>query len=101
MVAKSPEARVRDPVIKYAKQQGIACIRMYFGPGVNTGWPDDILLLLGGKPLFIEFKKIRGEPTTKQQKRIDELRSFGYRAHAVNDVAYGKKLIDDYLEIDR
>ena len=100
-MAKSPEARVRDPVIKYAKQQGIHCIRMHFGVGVNTGWPDDILLLQGGKPLFIEFKGPGKLPTAKQQKRIGELRSFGYRAHAVDDVVYGKQLIDDYLEIDR
>ena len=56
-MAKGPEARlVRDPTMKWCKQQGIANIRCYFGPGLSTGWPDDIILIPGGRPLFIEFK---------------------------------------------
>lgn len=32
----------------------------------ETGWPDRMFLIPGGRPLFIEFKRPGGEPDPKQ-----------------------------------
>lgn len=77
-MGKTPEAKVRDPVIKWAKAHGIPNIRCYFGPGLSTGWPDDIFLVKGGRPLFIEFKAPGKSPTARQRDRIKTLKEQGY-----------------------
>ncbi len=80
-MAKGAEARlVRDPTIRAAKQMGVKSIRMYFGPGVQTGWPDDLFLIPGGRPLFIEFKAPGEEvtPGSNQERKINDLIGLGY-----------------------
>ncbi len=96
-MAKTEEAKVRDPVIDYAHKRGVRTIRMYFGPGIQTGWPDDLFLLPGGRPLLIEFKAPGEEPTKKQQIKIDLLEEFGYAVEVCDNKEEGKKLIDEYL----
>jgi len=100
-MSKTPEAKVRDPVIKYAERLGIVHIRLYFGPGMHTGWPDDIFLLPGGRPLFIEFKRAGRPPTKKQMYRIKQLRELGYRVLWTDDSAIAKHALDEYLIDDQ
>lgn len=78
-MTKGPEAKlVRDPTMRWAKKHGIKSIRMYFGPGIQNGWLDDLFLIPGGKPLFIEFKAPGKKPTPKQAEKIKLLQDLGY-----------------------
>jgi len=97
-MSKTPEAKVRDPVIKYAERLGIVHIRLYFGPGMHTGWPDDIFLIYDGKPLFMEFKAPGKEPTKKQLYRLKTLWSLGYCAEWVDNPDVGRQHLLFYLE---
>jgi len=64
--------------MKWAKQHGLKSIRLYFGPGVASGWPDDLFLIPGGCPVFIEFKAPGKEATPTQAKKIKLLRELDY-----------------------
>tara|TARA_R110000772_G_C13310278_1_gene440210 strand:+ start:1547 stop:1879 length:333 start_codon:yes stop_codon:yes gene_type:complete len=75
---KTPEAKVRDPVITWAKKNGIHHIRMYFGPGMRVGWPDDLFLIPGGRPVFLEAKALGKLPTEMQWQKIELLEEQGY-----------------------
>lgn len=44
----------------------------------NTGYPDRMFLIPGGKPVFIEFKKPGGVLSKKQQYTISLLQRLGY-----------------------
>lgn len=77
-MAKTPEAKERDPTVAFARKLGIKSIRMYFGPGIRTGWPDDLFLIPGGRPLFLEAKARGKELTKQQEKRKKELEEDGY-----------------------
>lgn len=74
----TPEARVRNPVVAYAKTLGIGHIRMHMGFGSKSGWPDDTFLIPGGRPFFVEFKAPGKEPRPLQYHRMQELRDLGY-----------------------
>lgn len=82
----TPEAKVRDPVVKWAKGKGILHIRLSFRPGVRVGAPDDLFLLRRvagartGIPCFAEFKRPGKEPTAIQAARLEALREQGYHA---------------------
>lgn len=93
MNTKKLEKAIRDPVVNYAKKLGIHTIRMYFGPGIQTGWPDDLFLIPGGRPLFIEFKAPGNTPSKKQEKKIQILKDAGYSVHWTDSVEKGKYLI--------
>lgn len=76
----TPEAKVRNPVVKWAKAQGILHQRQSYRPGVKQAFPDDVFLLPGGRPYYIEFKRPGKQPTPLQQHRIDSLKEIGYDA---------------------
>lgn len=46
--------------------------------GSDTGYPDRIFWLPGGKPVLIEFKRPGGKISPKQQYQIDRLKKLGY-----------------------
>ena len=46
-------------------------------PG-QTGYPDRIIWIPGGKPMLVEFKRPGEKPTKKQQYIISELQKLGY-----------------------
>lgn len=77
-MAGSPESKVRDPAVKWWKGLGYKHIRFAFRRGVTSGWPDDLFLVPGGTPMFIEFKGPGKVPTPLQQQRAVELWEQGY-----------------------
>ncbi len=97
-MAKTREAKVRDPVIKYAHSLGIRTIRMYFGPGVQTSWPDDLYLIPGGVALFLEAKAPGEKPTKKQQLKMKYLTDADYSVAWYDNVEEGKSYIDEAME---
>ena len=51
----------------------------------NTGYPDRVFWIPGGKPLFIEFKTPDGELSEKQKYHIDRLRKDGYNVEVCDN----------------
>lgn len=83
----TPESKVRDPVVKWAKSQGILHVRMAMRPGVASGVPDDLFLLPAGLAVFIEFKRPGKEPTPLQNAKLLRLVDLGYIAFWADDSA--------------
>ena len=65
------EARLRDGV----KAMGGICWK-FVSPG-TTGVPDRLIILPGGKIIFVELKSDTGQTSAIQKHRIDELRNIG------------------------
>lgn len=97
-MAKTREAKVRDPVVRYARSLGIRSIRMYFGPGVQTAWPDDLFLIPGGRPLFLEAKAPGEVPSKKQELKISQLEEQEYDVAWYDNVEEGKSFINEAME---
>lgn len=93
-MAKTEEGKIQDAVIRYAGKKGIRHIRLYFGPGMQTGWPDVMFLIPGGYPLFIEFKALGKKPTEKQKVKIKILWDLDYDVYVCDNVEDGKRFID-------
>lgn len=76
----TPEAKVRNPVVTWAKRQGWMHVRMSFRPGVTAGVPDDLFLLPGGRAVFIEFKRPGKAPTALQFEKLRKANELGFYA---------------------
>jgi hypothetical protein len=63
----------------------------------DAGWPDRLLLIPGGKPLFIEFKRPGEVPRPLQAQRIDTLRALGYDVSVIDDYDKGMQIIRSKL----
>lgn len=78
-MAMTPEAKVLARAKKQAKASGLKPIRCAFMPGVESGWPD--LLILGPFRciLFMETKSA-GKPLTKLQdhRRHEIVNLYGH-----------------------
>lgn len=73
----TPESKVRDPVVAWAKQNGFLHFRMSFRPGVRQGVPDDLFIAPGGLHVWVEFKAPGKFPTELQMHRIHTLMQNG------------------------
>lgn len=93
-MASKEEKKVQNGAIKHAYSLGITVIRLFFGPGITTGWPDVLFLIPGGRPLFIEFKAPEEVPTKKQYKKINDLREAGYAVGWSDDIEEASLMID-------
>ena len=72
------EKQIEKRFLKSMKRLGIPTIKLTGQYG--TGWPDRLILIPGGRPVFIEFKAEGKEPTDRQHHRIDQLKTLGYDA---------------------
>lgn len=64
----------------------VPCIPLKLIEGSETGWPDGIFLIPGGKPLFIEFKWPGKKPDPKQVYMHTLLRNLGYDVEVHDNV---------------
>ena len=94
----TPEARIQANTLAWASQRGVQAIRLSFRIGVASGWPDAMLLIPGGKPLFIEFKRPGALPSTLQAHRIKVLRELGYACEVCDSRDSARAAITQALE---
>lgn len=71
--------KVENPAISRALDTlGVPSIPLKLTRGSETGRPDVLFLIPGGKPLFIEFKDGDNKPEPKQEYWIEILTTLGY-----------------------
>src|ERR1044071_8648274 len=92
------EAKTRHKTIRYAKGRGVPHIRLAFMPGVAVGWPDDIFLIWGGRPLLMEFKGPGCVPSPIQLRRHEQLRGLGYDVAVCDDFDAARRAISQALD---
>jgi hypothetical protein len=76
VLEKAIEAAVRKKV----KAMGGKAIKLSGGP---KGMPDRLILLPGGRAIFLEFKAANGKPSALQPYWIKALRALGFKAAIV------------------
>ncbi len=78
-LADQTEADVRDPVVRWAKANGILHERNHKGKGAATGWPDDRFYFGSGRCYIIEFKRpVGGTLSARQEYIINLLKAAGH-----------------------
>jgi hypothetical protein len=91
---------VQDPVVRWAKEQGIVCVR--FTPKGDVGWPDHIFVIREtGRVIWIEFKAPGEKPEPIQAYRHDQLRDAKQHVYVVDDKAAGIAILQAHLEPPR
>jgi hypothetical protein len=67
----------------------------------DTGWPDRVFWLPGGKPLLIEFKQPGGELEPKQIEIHAQLRRLGYDVQVHDNAAEAFSAVIDAVDTPR
>lgn len=83
------EKAIERYLVEQAKINGLLCLK-YSNPNM-VGYPDRLLVLLGGGVIWVELKSRGQKPTKIQQIRMAELTGMG---HLV-------KVIDNKPDIDK
>lgn len=73
-------------------------IRKMNGMGMRS-WPDRCFFIPGGKPFFIEFKRLGEEPTKLQAQTIKELLEDGYDVEVHDSAEDAKKAIESRVKM--
>lgn len=86
------EARLRDGV----KAMDGICWK-FVSPG-TTGVPDRIIILPGGKIIFVELKADTGRTSAIQQYRINELRNIGADVRILKGLSQVRAFLEEVME---
>jgi hypothetical protein len=93
------EKQVRDPVVVFAKKNGVLHERNHKGPGAATGFPDDRFYFAKGRCLMIEFKaEVSGAISARQKLIIDTLRDAGHDVEVHNNTDEAVRAITQRLD---
>lgn len=94
---KRLEKSIENPVVAWAKKQGIRRVMKLNGMG-NRSMPDRMFFIPGGRPFLIEFKRPGCVPTELQTHTITELIEDGYDVEVHDTVLGAKAAITKRLE---
>jgi len=86
------ESSVEKRCMSYVRSKGGIGIKL--SPINRRGIPDRLVLLPGGKVLFIEFKRPGGKPRGNQQYWLARLQCMGFTAECMDNSDDFVKLID-------
>jgi hypothetical protein len=84
------EKRIERYLIEAVERQGGLCVK--FPPLFFSGFPDRLVLLPGGKIIFVETKAQGKHPSALQRRVHDRLRGLGFRVEVI-DSAEGVKAL--------
>lgn len=87
------ESKIENKLKREVKRIGGWPLK-FTSPGTN-GVPDRILLMPGGKAIFVECKAPGEKPRKLQQERIKKLRSLGFKVEIVDSYKAIRKLIQE------
>ena len=86
------EKRIEQKLVKAVKAHGGVAIKM--NPAGMNGIPDRLVLMPGGKALFIEVKAPGRKPRALQITRMKQLEALGFPCFVLDD----DKQIDEVIK---
>ena len=78
------EKTVEAALVKRVKELGGIAYK-WTSPG-RTGVPDRIVMIPGGKIIFVELKSPTGKLTVRQEREHDTIRAVGFDVIVINSV---------------
>lgn len=89
--AEVSEKMIERYLVDSAKNIGMPCLK-YSNPNM-VGYPDRLLVLPGGKAIWVELKSKGRKPTKIQEARIAELSGMGHTVKVIDNKADIDELI--------
>lgn len=86
------ESRIEAATTQAAKQVGGKALK-WVSPG-NPGVPDRIVILPGGRIIFVECKAPGKKPTALQAKVHDQLRALGCDVRVIDSLEAARAFIE-------
>ena len=87
------ENKLQAYLIREVKTRGLG-IAVKVDCSSRRGWPDLVVIPLGGETQFVELKTETGQLSLHQIAVIDAIQFYGGRVLTL----YGKAAVDDYLK---
>lgn len=92
------ERAIEKAVCAYANASGFMVKKMQTGIGGAAGWPDR-MFIKNGRVFFIEFKRPGGKLSSMQGVVAHLLQKEKIHVYIIDDIAAGKRAIDQELEL--
>jgi hypothetical protein len=89
------EEQIENAVVLWAEDRGFLTPKVKFA---EKGWPDRLFLSPFGHTIFIEFKRLGGEPDPIQAHRLKELTKRGIPAFCCDSVFSALRILQTCLE---
>lgn len=92
MKRKESEKLVERTLYNYTKEKGGLCIKLL--TAFFQGLPDRLILMPGGKAIFVELKTTGGKPRKIQLLVHQKLRDLGFNVYVIDTCDKARECID-------
>lgn len=96
-MGRSLEQKLEQQLVGRLKQLGVVTLKLNLQG--HRGWPDRLVLLPGGEPLFLELKRPGGTVEPLQEHRHQQLQQLGYRVRVVDNVDHAVRTVLRFLHL--
>lgn len=86
------EKQVEAKLVAGIKKRGGQAVK--FVSPASVGWPDRLVLLPGGRVVFVELKTSKGRLSKMQEHRLGQLRGLGMAV----EVLHGDDEVKEFLD---
>ena len=90
------EREIEQKLVEKMKKADGMCLKLT-SPG-NSGVPDRLCLLSGGKVIFVELKAPGKKPRPLQERQIQKIRELGFRVEVIDSKEGIEKLMEELNE---
>lgn len=92
---KVRESSVENHLVEVCRRAGLPCLK--FDPSRCIGMPDRLVLLPGGKVMWVELKTDGGRLSEMQKYRHAELKKLGHEVRVIWTADQADQLINNIL----
>ena len=85
------EKRIQRKFIKEVESRGGRAVK--FHAEARRGWPDLLILMPGGRVLFVEVKTPTGRLHPLQERVIGQIRELGCEVYVCSDLEEFKRIL--------
>lgn len=96
MTKRESEKNLEHELVQKARRRGGLALK--FASGTETGYPDRLVLMPGGRAEWVELKSEGERPTLLQRIRHEQLRRMGFRVEVVHTRAELLRYLDGLEE---
>jgi hypothetical protein len=94
MKNNSRESTIESAVVRYARRQGVRCVKL---AGSHDRGKPDRMFLLRNRVMFMELKRPGGKPTALQLKWQEELTAEGFVSLIIDNIKDGCDAVDTFI----
>ena len=93
--AELSEKAIERKLVEECRKHGLLCLK--FSSSTDTGFPDRLILVDGGRASWVEVKSAGKKPRKAQIIRHEQLRAMGFPVYVIDHTSQIETILEELI----